>query len=543
MSTISTTITHPITLAESSAYTSPLKIAASGGVVTSSGAAAIYGGTGSGKYAIVNHGSVVSPNFGIDFENGVVSNFGYIRGDEGIVILGSHAPGVVDNRGTVFGSEQAIFMNEGGVVTNHGEISSSNSFGIFLYHGGSIDNTGVVLGTYLAGSSEAVYVKDAAGTVVNSGTIGGHAGIRMTGGGTVVNSGKIEAFGGKGVYLEGGIVTNTGTILETGNYFAVGLGNGGSVLNRGLIKGDSGIDVLSGDATIVNAGTIIATGSDGEAVSFAGGGADRLIVDPGAAFEGNVIGDGGGSTLELARGKPGLLAGVGASFQSFGIIKVDPKATWHLSGAGSGSSLVNDGKIVVDTKQTMVFGTIGEDKGKHGTIDLVDSAAAEFKQAVDNGEKLAFTGPGGTLELDAVGSFQATISGFKKSDTIELADTAADKVRFSKGKLAITDAGTPVATLSLKGHYTTKEFVVTAAGSNTLITIGPPKAAALPVFVYAEPGGRGGNPGAREASAGGGRMESFVPFGGGAVSAAGAGDGSTLVPWAADPFHFWTIQG
>jgi hypothetical protein len=496
MSTISTTISHSIVLAGSGAYASPLDIAASGGVVISSGPAAIYGPTSPGSWRIVNHGTVSSPNFGIDFETGSISNFGFIGGNEGIVIVSS--PGVVRNRGTIFGLEQAVFLNLYDSLTNHGEISS-DGIGIVLYHGGSIDNTGVILGSYApVGYADAILAKDG-GTVVNSGTIGAHIGIRMNA--------------------------------------------GGGVLNRGLIEGGIGIEVLGGDATIANGGTIAAAGSAGEAVSFAGGGTDRLIVDPGAVFAGNVTGDGSGSTLELARGKPGSLSGIGTSFQSFGVIEVDPKATWHLSGDASGSNLVNDGKIVVDTKQAMVFGTIGEDKGKHGTIGLVGSAAAEFKEAVDKGEKLAFAGTGGTLTLDAAGSFQATISGFKKGDTIELADTAADKVGFSKEKLAITDGGMRVATLSLKGHYTTKEFVVTAEASNTLITIGPPKASASPVFVCAEWGGRGGDLDAREGSAGGGRMESFRPFGGGAVPAAGAGGDGTLLPWAADPFHFWTVQG
>jgi hypothetical protein len=47
------------------------------------------------------------------------------------------------------------------------------------------------------------------------------------------------------------------------------------------------------------------------------------------------------------------------------------------------------------------------------------------------------------------------------------------------------------------------------------------------------------------APAGGGRTDGFVPFGGGAAAgpAAGVSDAGSPLPWATDPFHFWTIQG
>ena len=389
MSTISTIISHDIIVGTSGAYASPLTIAASGGVEISSGPVAIYG-TAAAK--LINHGTVSSPNFGVSFESGLVSNFGYIGGDEGIVM--GFSP-VVRNRGTVFGSEDGVFISYAGAIANHGEITSSNGFGVVLYRGGSIDNTGVVLGGYGGRLAAAIYAKgEADGTVVNSGTIGGVSGIRMKDpDGTLLNSGTIKGVGGACVYLDAGIVRNTGTIEETGAYYALDLAEGGSILNRGAISGGSGIEIPSGNATITNAGTIAATGSAGVALRFAGGGTDRLIDRPGAVFKGNVIGDGGGSTLELAARKPGSLAGLGTSFQSFGTIEIDPKAVWRLSGDASASTLVNDGKIIVGANQTMVFGTLDEDTGRHGIVNLVGSAAAEFKEAVDKGEKPSLPAP------------------------------------------------------------------------------------------------------------------------------------------------------
>jgi hypothetical protein len=228
MSTISTQITHSIVLTGSGAYASPLTITASGGLIDIPGPAAIYGENGFGGYTIVNYGKVTSPNFGIDFENGSVSNFGYLGGDEGIVIEGSHYPGVVNNYGTISGSEEAVFMEHGGAVTNHGEISSSNGFGIFLTYGGNVDNTGVVLGTYLGRIAAAVYARYMPGTVVNSGTIGGLAGIRLEAGGTVVDSGRIS--GAATAIFLGGTGSNL-LELETGYNLSGGIVGSGSAAN------------------------------------------------------------------------------------------------------------------------------------------------------------------------------------------------------------------------------------------------------------------------------------------------------------------------
>jgi hypothetical protein len=391
----------------------------------------------------------------------------------------------------------------------------------------------------------AIYSRNPA-TVVDLGTVeatGGN-GIELNKGGRVDNSGLIEGLA-TGVYItsRAGAVTNSGTVVgPIGS--GILLGDGGIVTNTGLVEGVIGIDV-TGDtaATVVNQGTIKGGGATSMAFASA---SDVLVVSRQSVFEdGTVLG--GGGTLELAGPKLGALSGLGTVFKFFGTIRVDPKAVWTLSGDASGSALFNDGKIIVAKTGSLVSGAVDEDAARHGTIDIATGGQAEFKSNVDAEQSLLFTGQRGFLMLDDPAKFAATISGFKKGDTIDLAGIAADKVSFSKGKLAITDVGHPVATLSLKGHYTTKEFVVTNKGSDTWITIGKPTAAAAPGFIYAEPGTAGAaNPGAHEAAVGGGgggRIDGFVPFGGGAAGpAAGVPDAGAPLPWAADPFHFWTIQ-
>jgi hypothetical protein len=79
---------------------------------------------------------------------------------------------------------------------------------------------------------------------------------------------------------------------------------------------------------VTNAGTI--TGSGGTAVTFAGTGSKRLVVDPGAVFNGKVSGGTPSSaTLELASGgSAGTLSGLGTSFVNFGSVTVDSGASW-----------------------------------------------------------------------------------------------------------------------------------------------------------------------------------------------------------------------
>ena len=91
---------------------------------------------------------------------------------------------------------------------------------------------------------------------------------------------------------------------------------------------------------LTNAGTI-AGNSGPDAVLFAGGN-DRLIVDPGAVFLGNVDGGAGSNVLEMAPGGSGVLYGLGSSFINFATVTVDAGANWALTGVntiGNGSTL------------------------------------------------------------------------------------------------------------------------------------------------------------------------------------------------------------
>jgi hypothetical protein len=548
------------------------------GTVTNAGTVEGTGASGVGidlktGGSVGSSGFISAANTGIYSGSGLgtVTNTGTI-----LASVGGLAAVNFDAGGSVYNSSKSalivggagIFIEGGsGTVTNAGTIESNNPSGgdaIVLRSGGSVSNTG-----FISAENAGIYIKGAGAMVMNAGTIeassGGYAGIGFHHGGSVDNSGRTALIvGGAGIFFDGGSgrVTNAGTV-ESNNPVggtAIALRAGGSIDNSLLIEGYSGIDIGGGRGVVTNTGTIEATGSSGTGILLRSGGTvvnsgtvegtgtgaaayavnfqngtDLLVVDPGAVFVGTVVGDGAASTLELAAGKAGTLSGLGTtSFLALGTVKIDRKAVWTLSGDASGSQLVNDGKVLVSSTQSLVFAAVTQDAGARGTIQLA-GGAAEFETVLGKEQSLVFSGTGGSAKLDLPAAFSTTISGFASGDTIDLVDTPVTSLSFAKGVLTLSSNGKEVAALSFKGHYTTSEFAFSSDHSaGTLITIGKPAAVAA-IFVHAEPRSGGGAPVGTGA---------FTPFGAeAALPAAGASDAGSPLVWTSDPFHFWTLPG
>ena len=266
-------------------------------------------------------------------------------------------------------------------------------------------------------------------TVGPAAYIGGSAvgfGLFGTGGTawTIANEATIVAGATNGIGVDlttGGMLTNGSTgvatpVISGAAYGVLITGGPANVANYGTISGASGVSfyqvvggvTFTSTGTVVNAGTI--AGSGGTAVRF-GSGTERLVVDPGAVFVGNVIGGSGANTMELASAaSAGTIGGIGSCFTGFGSILVDAGAAWTLTGANtvaSGASLTDAGVLTV-TGSLVNAGTIG------GAGQLVDAGSLINAGSIGTGLTLT----GGTLTNQAGGTVTGTVYGIAGSNRV-----------------------------------------------------------------------------------------------------------------------------
>jgi hypothetical protein len=232
----------------------------------------------------------------------------------------------VDNAGTIMGKLGVLFT--AGYLTNEASgVISTSYIGAVSYLNASTANSGTISGS-VAG------VALVGGSLLNaaSGTIAGGIGVyggTFSGHGqpaTVVNDGSIAGSGtgtaAGGVYLlDGGTVTNHASAsISTKNGNGVSIGVGGTVENAGAISGAT------------------------DAVYFSGTGANRLTVDAGAVFHGNVVANTAGSNiLELTatgKGNTATLSGLGSQFTGFQTLLFDTSSFWTVAGSFAGVTTI-----------------------------------------------------------------------------------------------------------------------------------------------------------------------------------------------------------
>jgi hypothetical protein len=303
---------------------------------------------------LYNQGSIVSQfgnNAGVEFNHGgtIVQGAanplisGYYRGVEI-----NNGAGTVENFGTIAGGGKGgigVDLTGGGAVSNnsaHARITGAY-YGIAVSGAaGSIENFGTIIG-----KADAGIVLHNAGSVLNDGFISsGGRGIYIKGNGTVQNYGTLLASNGDALTIRGGAnVLNgasaaiTGGVNGDGIFISTSANNTvGIVTNYGTITGVHRGVYIGGPATLTNGGTI--TGGD-DAVFFQGNGTtNRLIIDPGAVFNGAVVASTlSSNTIELASGTggaTGTLAGIGSQFTGFTTLAFDNGSAWNLAGIEAG---------------------------------------------------------------------------------------------------------------------------------------------------------------------------------------------------------------
>jgi hypothetical protein len=405
-----------------------------GGSVVNNGSIAAYNGIVIGSSPgtagfVSNYGTILADNGIVLNAGGTVINSGRIScpGGYGVRVLGagsvtntesgyiaqmdvimSGAADTVSNFGTITG--QGIFLEAGGSVTNGGSGSSALINGVFGVQisgaAGTVDNMGTVEasadpGVFLLSGGSVTNLANGSQSAVIEGALAqgifpGATGVLVEGGGTVTNGAPgltadiIEAprygvcfYGNPGTVINFGAIMSIGTNASA-HYAGVYLSKGGEVTNYALIEGPCGVRVLGGSGTVTNSGMI--TGSNGTAVLFESTG-NRLVVDPGAVFQGTVDGGAGSSTLELAAGAgAGSLLGLGTSFVDFGTVIFDPGAAWTVeipqgvvytrafSGFAKGDAIDLSG--VGATSASYAGGVLTLDKGTTPEADLALSFGA-----------------------------------------------------------------------------------------------------------------------------------------------------------------------
>ncbi|MDE2238535.1 MAG: Hint domain-containing protein [Rhodospirillales bacterium] len=291
----------------------------------------------------------------VELTSATVINRGVIQGNNvppnALMQAGSAGSGLVLGAGTL--TNLGTLAGGGGANATHGGLGLAGAAQLAGYNaglieggtgtyggagamlfGGSLLNTGNILGgDGVVSGGDGVVLNNGA-TLVNQGQITGGIGPQYLwnvglGAGVALYSGLLEnqgalSGGGQqlmGLWMGGGQAVNTGTII---GHAAVAM-EGGTLENTGLISGTAlGVDLAGG--SFLNQGTVAGS----YAVYMAHAGA-VLGVAAGAVFEGKVTGHAGGATLQLTGTTPGTLD-MGTSFSGFSEISFAAGSDWSLAG-------------------------------------------------------------------------------------------------------------------------------------------------------------------------------------------------------------------
>jgi hypothetical protein len=386
---------------------------AGGGSVTNAATGKISGGI-NGVYIHISSGS------------GFIYNLGAITGTDGSGVKLDDGGSVTNASGvSISGGLDGVYIGGTGTVDNAGAITGTGGYGVNLTGGGSVTNAA---GGTISGGNYGVRIQVSLGTVDNAGAITGTnvKGVYLEGGGSLTNAsgGSISSYR-SGVYIGGtGTVDNLGAITGTiGD--GVGLFSGGSVTNAvtGKISGNVfGVFGGGSSLTVENAGTI--TGGT-DSVYLDATDANRLIVDAGAVFNGDVVAYAGAvNTIELtSSAAAGTLSGLGSQFQNFQTVTIDSGARWMVGGTISGTIDGTDmgagASLTVAANSTIEGTKYGVDLTNGGsvtnaagaTITSTDSVYSLSDYVYVNGRALYSDKGGAAVTIDNAGNVLGGIQG------------------------------------------------------------------------------------------------------------------------------------
>jgi hypothetical protein len=291
-------------------------------------------------------------------------------------------------------------------------------------------------------------------------------------------------------------------------------------LSAGILDG---VKSEGGAGTVTNSGTI--TGGT-DSVLFAGGGANKLILQAGS----NLVGAPVGSTATGATNAL-ILRGTGASaswFQNFTTLNKQWAGAWTLSGQSAiGSTQVSAGALIVTNYLRSSFNVLsgatlqvgdathggeiiangafsngGVIRVVTGLADIVGAVSGSGSAVIAGGtlelestftQNVAFTGATGVLQLAKSQSYTGSISGLSLTggSSLDLRDigftsgttkaTYVDNGSHTGGVLTVID-GTHTAKIKLVGNYSASTFTTSSDshGGTTVVDRQAKPAAVLP---------------------------------------------------------------
>jgi hypothetical protein len=350
-----------------------------GNIIGGAGASALIGGSSPVSQAGGAGGA------GVAATGASGSNAGLIRGGSG-----GYAYGYVNGFGHAEHGGMGLDLDKGG-FTNTGRIEGgAGGTAVYVVSSALQGVGGIGVGLRHASMSSTGYI---------AGGYGGGAGVTLSGRSRLTNSGTVV--GGHGTYGE----------YSYGYAGGVGVAvyGGSRLVNTGLITGGSpggGLDAIGGAGIFINGGLVVDSGTvlgghigDGHgfhgyvdyAVQF-GRLAGTLELKPGASFGGNfgsvVANAAVRDVLEFSGRSPTILSGIGTEITGFNVISFAAGARWAIKGNVTGLA----------GGQTITGFAVGD------KIILDDAAAANGTATVSQAGVVAIEAGGEMYSLDILGA-------------------------------------------------------------------------------------------------------------------------------------------
>jgi hypothetical protein len=240
-------------------------------------------------------------------------------------------------------------------------------------------------------------------------------------------------------------VINSGTVSLTSSLIGVAIQltqAAGSTSSIGLSISNATLDANS-PLTVTNDNT---TGGVAPIISIAG----TVTLAGTDSFSGSTIG------FSISSGSTLINSGT-MNFYSSSLV------------ANGGGTLQNSGTIsIVNPGATLQSPVVSDAITGSGTIALGSNARLELSTSVGSGQTIAMSaGATGneTLQLDQVGSFGATISGFSPSDLIAVTNTPYSGATYTStgtnsGTLGLYSGSTLEGSIAFSGQYSLSSFAL-----------------------------------------------------------------------------------